>query len=133
MESRDLGVTKIIEGNLSSRIIRAAIEVHRNLGPGLLESVYRRCLLRELRLSGLPATSEVPIPICCKGESLDCGFRADVIVQETVLVELKAVDHLLPIHDAQLLTYLKLCDLHVGLLLNFNTTSLRHGIRRLVR
>jgi GxxExxY protein len=109
------------------------MEVHRALGPGLLETTYRRCLMRELRLAGLPFVHEVPIPIHYKGEDLDCGFRADIVVDDSVVVELKAVERLHPLHEAQLLTYLKLANRHIGLILNFNATSMKHGIRRLVR
>ncbi len=119
--------------DLTKRVIGAAIEVHRLLGPGLLESAYRQCLAREFGLAGIPFRLEVPIPIIYKGLNLDCGFRADVIVQDSVLLELKACQQLLPLHEAQVLTYLKLCDLRIGLLVNFNATTLRHGIRRLAR
>jgi GxxExxY protein len=119
--------------DLTGRIIGAAIEVHRLLGPGLLESAYRQCLSRELALASIPFRLEVPIPLIYKGLNLDCGFRADIVVQDSVLLELKACEHLLPVHEAQVLTYLKLCDLRIGLLVNFNATSLRHGIRRLAR
>ena len=103
------------------------------LGPGLLENAYRECLMRELGLARLSFVREVHIPVTYKGVELDCGFRADIVVEDSVVLELKAVERLLPIHDAQLLTYLKLTERRVGLLLNFNSTSLRHGIRRLVR
>ena len=116
---------------LTWRIIGAAIEVHRELGAGLLESAYRSCLLREFALRSLSARSEVAIPLLYKGCPVECGFRADIVVEDAVIVELKTVETLLPIHDAQLLTYLKLCNLEAGLLLNFNATSLRKGIRRL--
>lgn len=122
-----------IDGTLTRRILGCAIEVHRVLGPGLLENAYRECLLRELKLAGLAVRREVHIPVSYKGVELDCGFRADIVVEDSVVLELKAVDRLLPIHDAQLLTYLKLAGRRVGLLLNFNSTSLRNGIRRLVR
>ena len=115
---------------LTGAIIGCAIEVHRALGPGLLESAYEACLL-ELAREGLAFEAQVPIPIVYKGEEFPCGFRADLIVEERVLVELKSVDRLLPIHDAQLLTYLKLRSLRVGLLINFNAQPLRNGLRRL--
>jgi GxxExxY protein len=118
---------------LTGAIIGCAIEVHRTLGPGLLESTYEVCLASELQRAGLVFETQVPIPIVYKGEELPCGFRADLIVESRVLVELKSVDRFLPIHDSQLLTYLKLCSLHVGLLINFNAQPLRNGIRRLVR
>jgi GxxExxY protein len=122
-----------INGELTGQIIGSAMEVHRVWGPGLLESAYRECLVRELGTRGLAVKREVAIPVAYKGERLDCGFRADVIVEDSVILELKACERLLPIHEAQLLTYLKLCGIRVGLLINFNSTSLRLGIRRLVR
>lgn len=119
--------------DLTRRIIGGAIEVHRALGPGLLESAYRACLTRELQLAALTVRSEVPIPLIYKGLPVDCGFRADLIVEDAVILELKTVETLLPIHEAQLLTYLKLCDLGVGLILNFNSTTLLKGMRRFAR
>jgi GxxExxY protein len=98
-----------------------------------MESAYRACLVHELRSANLHTLQEVHIPVLYKGAQMDCGYRADLIVEDRVLVELKSVDRLLPIHDAQLLTYLKLSKLRTGLLLNFNVSSLRKGIRRLVR
>ena len=118
---------------LTKDILGAAIDVHRALGPGLLENAYRQCLMFELTERGLAAEAEVPIPLIYKDVQLDCGFRADIIVRNAVLLELKCVERFLPVHDAQLLTYLKLCRLNVGLLINFNTSSLRNGIRRLIR
>jgi GxxExxY protein len=118
--------------SITERIIGAAIEVHRALGPGLLESAYLVCLLHELGLIGLKYRSEVSLPVVYKGVRLDGGYRIDVIVEETVIVELKAVEKLLPVHDAQLITYLKLTGLPVGLLINFNVPLLKAGIRRLV-
>ena len=120
-------------GVLSERVIGCAIEVHRHLGPGLLESVYRRCLARELRANDIAAEQEVAIPVTYKGEILDFGFRADLMIEEKMLAEIKVVDRISPVHEAQLLTYLKLSGLRVGLLLNFNAVPLRSGIRRLVR
>ena len=124
---------KYLDRGLNQRILGCAIKVHRALGPGLLESAYRTCLVHELERSGLAVRTEVPIEIRYDGIGLQCGYRADIIVQESVLIELKAVDRLASIHDAQLLTYLKLSGIRVGFLLNFNATSLRQGIRRLVR
>ena len=109
------------------------MQVHTTLGPGLLESVYRTCLAQQLRLDRLTVRQEVPIPLSYKGVSLDHSCRADMIVEESVLVELKAVERLLPIHQAQTLTYLKLSRLNVGLLINFNVLSLKDGFRRFVR
>jgi GxxExxY protein len=116
---------------LTREVIGGAIEVHRSLGPGLLESAYRHCLAYELKERGLAVASEMPIPLVYKSAALQCGFRADIIVEDHVLLELKAVDRLMPIHEAQVLTYLKLCKIRVGLLINFNSTILRHGIKRL--
>ena len=116
---------------LTRKVISAAIEVHRELGPGLLEVVYRTCLMDELLAAGLPARSEVHIPVTYKGKPLDCGFRADIVVEHSLLLELKAVERLLPIHEAQVLTYLKLTGIRVGLLFNFNSIPLKNGIRRL--
>ena len=117
---------------LTRKIIGCAIEVHRALGPGLLESAYRGCLMRELELAGLSAQQEVRIAFEYKGSPIECLYRADLVIEGTVLAELKAVDELLPIHKMQLLTYLKLTKLPVGLLLNFNEPVLRQGVRRVV-
>ena len=127
----ETGQKEFRQGELTRRIVGCAIEVHRQLGPGLLECAYRACLLHELSRAGLEARSEVPIPIVFRDLQLDCGFRADIIVGDSVIVELKAVERLLPIHDAQLLTYLKLTKIPVGLLMNFNHATLKQGIRRL--
>ena len=118
--------------DLSYRIISAAIEVHRTLGPGLLESTYRACLVRELQLNAMTVQIERPIPLNYKGVTISEGYRADLLVERQILVELKAVQALLPIHKAQLLTYMRLCDVEVGLLLNFNAQTLRQGLRRLI-
>jgi len=118
---------------LSRRIISCAMRVHRNLGPGLLESAYRSCLARQLALDGLAFEQEVPIPIRYEGLEMQCAYRADIIVDRSVLLELKAVETLLPIHQAQVLAYLRLSGLHLGLLLNFNAVTLKDGIRRFVR
>lgn len=114
-------------------IIGAAIEVHRQLGPGLLESVYETCLCRELQDHGLPFRRQVPLPVTYKGETLnDDRLRIDLLIRDDIIVEVKAVEKLLPIHDAQLLTYMKLAGVSIGLLLNFNVVVMKHGIRRLV-
>ena len=115
---------------LTEAIIGAAIEVHRALGPGLLESTYEMCLCRELSLREIPFGRQVPIPVEYKGVKLDCGYRADFVVDGTILLEIKAIDSLLPIHDAQLLTYLRLGGWQIGLLINFNVELLKHGLRR---
>ncbi|MGD2137934.1 MAG: GxxExxY protein [Gammaproteobacteria bacterium] len=113
-------------------IISAAIEVHRNLGPGLLESVYEECLCRELSEKGVGYDRQVEMPICYKGNMLNCGYRIDLIVEHEVVVELKAVSQLERVHEAQLLTYLRLTGKKVGLLLNFNVVLMKNGIKRLV-
>ena len=117
---------------LSRTVIGSAIEVHRQLGPGLLESVYQRCLAYELSSAGLLVEVERAIGIRYKDIDLDCGFRIDMLVERTLIVEIKAVEAWLPVHEAQVLTYLKLSGLKTGLLLNFNSRSMRHGIRRIV-
>ena len=122
----------LLAADVTGRVLGCAYEVHRNLGPGLMESAYRQCLLEELKTAHLAFRAESPIRLLYKGVELDCSYRADVVVEESVLVELKAVERLLPIHSAQLLTYLKLTGLRVGLLMNFNVASFRHGFRRLV-
>jgi GxxExxY protein len=120
------------ENEVTREVIGAAMEVHRALGPGLLESAYLTCLSRELELRGVPHRREVPLPVEYKGVQLECGYRLDLLVSNLVVVELKAVEHLEPVHDAQLLSYLKLGGWKVGLLLNFHTPVLKDGIRRLV-
>ena len=115
---------------LTERIIGCAMEVHRALGPGLLENVYEECLCYELKLHNIPHDNQVALPVIYKGVALDCGYRMDIVVAETVFVELKTVDVILPVHEAQLMTYLKLSKMRVGLLLNFHTAILKNGIRR---
>jgi len=117
---------------LTERIIGAAIEVHREVGPGLLESSYAACMRHELTCRGLRFEHEKAIPITYKGLLLDAAYRIDLLVEDRVVVELKSVERLERIHDAQLLSYLRLSGLPVGLLINFNVAFLRHGIRRLV-
>ena len=117
---------------LTRDIIGAAIEVHKALGPGLLESAYDECLCRELSLRGIRFERQKPLPIHYKGVRLDCGYRIDLLVEDTVVLELKAVDGIEPIHEAQVLTYLKLGGWQVGLLMNFHVPVLKDGIRRLV-
>lgn len=117
---------------LSYRVIGCAIEVHRFLGPGLLESTYQRCLSRELELKGIPHTNEAHLPIDYKGVRLDCGYRIDMLIDEQLVVEIKSVKKLEAINEAQLLTYLKLSKIKVGLLMNFNTQILKEGIKRYV-
>ena len=117
---------------LTDTVIGAAIEVHRALGPGLLESAYEECLCFELQQRNLPFQRQVPLPVVYKAVRLDCGYRIDILVRDTLIIELKTVERLLPIHEAQLLTYLKLMQLHTGLLLNFNVPALKLGIKRIV-
>ena len=120
------------ETGLGERLIGLAIEVHRALGPGLLESVYEECLCHELRTADIEFARQAPLSVSYKGIRLDCGYRMDIVVAKEVLVEVKSVDRLRPIHDAQVLTYLKLSGLRVGLLMNFNSVLLKDGLRRLV-
>ena len=117
---------------LTESIIGAAIEVHRAIGPGLLESAYLNCLKHELGLRGISHRHEVMLPVEYKGVKLDCGYRLDLLVMERVVIEVKSVHQLDPIHDAQLLTYLRLGGWKVGLLINFNVPILKDGIRRKV-
>lgn len=122
----------IRENDLSHEIIGAAIEVHRQLGPGLLESAYEECLAHELFLRNISFERQKPMPVVYKDVKLDCGYRLDFLVGGLVVIELKAVDALAPIHDAQVLTYLKLSQCKLGLLINFNVPVLKDGIKRLV-
>ena len=117
---------------LTNEIIGAAIEVHRALGPGLLEKAYEECLCRELAVRDIRFERQKDLPVIYKGAKLDCGYQLDLLVEDKVVVELKAIEKLLPIHDAQLLTYLKLGGWQVGLLINFNVPVLKDGIRRKV-
>ena len=113
-------------------VIGAAIDVHRALGPGLLESAYHECLCRELLLRGIPFERERPLPLEYRGIRLECGYRVDLLVASLVVVEIKSVEAIAPIHEAQLLTYLRLGGWHVGLVINFNVVVLKDGIRRRV-
>ena len=121
-----------LHADLTERILAAAYEVHSSLGPGLLESAYEACLAHELTTRGIAFRRQLELPIRFKDEQIDAGYRLDLLVEDLVIVELKAVDKLLPIHEAQLLTYLKLSGRRVGLLLNFNAIQLRDGIKRRV-
>ncbi len=118
--------------DITQAIIGSAIEVHKALGPGLLESAYEECLSKELTLRNIPYERQRPLPVEYKGLKLDCGYRLDLLVASQVVVEIKAVDSLVPIHEAQLLTYLRLGGWKAGLLINFNVALLKQGIRRLV-
>ena len=122
----------IIHEQLSEQIIGSAIEVHRALGPGLLESAYHRCMEHELGLRGIAVAREVPLPVLYKGIQLDCGYRMDLVVDGKIVLELKAIETVNKVHEAQLLTYLKLSGLKVGLLINFNCEVIRNSIIRRV-
>jgi len=117
---------------LSNRVIGCAIEVHKHLGPGLLESAYQQCLAYELQQHSLEVACQVAVPVRYKGTELDCGYRIDMLVENQLILELKSVEHLAGIHEAQLLTYLRITGLKIGLLMNFNTTRLKDGVRRFV-
>ena len=125
------GNPEFLHGDLTHRVIAAAIEVHRTLGPGLLENTYRQCLTHELRLAAMTVKQEVGISLEYKGIAIENAYRADIIVDGTVLIELKCVEKALPVHRAQVATYLRFLGLRVGLLLNFNETRLPEGIRRI--
>lgn len=120
------------ENEITGKIIGAAIEVHRHLGPGLMESVYEECLCQELKLNGLSFERQKVLPVEYKGAKLDCGYRLDLVVEQKVVVEIKAVEKLMPVYTAQVLTYLKLSGLKLGLLINFNVPVIRDGIKRLI-
>ena len=117
--------------SLTGKIIGSSIEIHRVLGPGLLESAYEACLIYELRLRKLKVEPQKSMPVFYKDVCLDCGYRVDVVVEDRVIVEIKSVSGLAPIHEAQLLSYLRLSDCKIGLLINFNVRILREGIRRM--
>jgi GxxExxY protein len=117
---------------LSNQVIGCALEVHRNLGPGLLESTYEQCLAYEMKVADMRFKLQHPLPVEYKGIKLDCGYRIDVFIEDRIIVELKSVDKILPIHQAQLLTYMKLSNVSIGLLINFNVKYLKDGIKRMV-
>jgi GxxExxY protein len=117
---------------ITRKIIGCAIEVHKNLGPGLLESAYEECLAFELNKAGLSIKRQVPTPVVYKDIKLECGYRIDILVEETVVLELKVVDEFNPVHEAQVLTYLKFSRKQIGLMINFNVTILKNGIRRYI-
>ncbi|MCA9230030.1 MAG: GxxExxY protein [Planctomycetales bacterium] len=119
--------------DLTGAVVDAAIKVHRALGPGLLESAYQACLAFELRDRDLLVETEVPLPVVYRDVQLEVGYRIDLLVENQVIVELKSVDSLLPIHQAQVLSYMKMSNKKVGLLINFNVTLLKDGVRRLVK
>ena len=117
---------------ITEKIIGAAIAVHKELGPGLLESAYEACLVYELAQSGLKVESQKSLPVSYRGVQVDCGYRIDLLVEDQIILELKSVEKLEPIHEAQLLSYLKLSGCKIGLLINFNVRLLKNGIRRFV-
>jgi len=117
---------------ITQKIIGCAIEVHKNLGPGLLESAYEECLAFDLTKAGLSIKRQQPVPVVYRDIKLDCGYRIDILVEKCVVIELKVVDEFNPVHQAQILTYMKFSDMKVGLLINFNITVLKNGIRRFV-
>lgn len=117
---------------ISAAILHCALTVHRELGPGLLESVYEACLFKELTDQGWRVSRQVPMPVYYKGERLNADFRIDLLVEEKVIVELKAADYMLPVFSAQLLTYLKLSEKKLGLLINFNVALLKEGVKRVI-
>ncbi len=118
--------------DLSHRVIGCAIEVHKHLGPGLLESAYQHCLAHELQLNNIPFQTEAPLPIEYKGTRLDCGYRMDILVDNTIILELKSVDAIHPIHEAQILSYMKLARVQQGFLINFNVPILKNGLKSFV-
>lgn len=115
---------------ITEKIIGCAIEVHRYLGPGLLESAYEECLAYELKNYGLIVERQKPVPVVYKEIKLECGYRIDLLVENAVIIELKSVDAINPIHEAQILTYMKFAEKHIGLLINFNVTLLKNGLKR---
>lgn len=117
---------------ISQQILDAAIRVHKEMGPGLLESVYEACLVKELQLRGVKAIAQVPLPLYYRGIELEKEFRIDVLVQDEVIIELKAVEVLLPVHEAQMISYLKLSGKKLGFLINFNVQLLKYGFKRFV-
>jgi len=117
---------------ISRRVIGAAIEVHRHLGPGLLESAYQSCLVFELKQLGFQVEEQKPLPVVYKEVTLDCGYRLDLVVENEIIVKIKAVEKLLPIHEAQLLSYLRLSNKRIGLLMNFHVPVLKSGLKRIV-
>lgn len=123
-------INENLYNSITERIIKCAIEVHKELGPGLMESVYEVCLKKVLEKEGLSVKSQVVLPVCFKGEVLDKDFIIDILVEDLIILELKSVEIILPVHEAQLVTYLKLSGKKLGLLINFNVVLLKNGIRR---
>ena len=119
-----------MEMDLTGKVIGCAIEVHKQLGPGLLESTYEKCLMHELTLNNIKAHSQVVLPICYKNIDIEAGYRLDILLPNKLVIELKSVDKIIPVYSAQLLTYMKLTDIDKGLLINFNVKKLADGVRR---
>jgi GxxExxY protein len=127
----DFGGERMMDRDpLTEKVIGCAIEVHRNLGPGLLESAYEQCLVHEMSMQEMPFRAQVPLPVQYKGVHLDCGYRIDILFAEQVIVELKSVEKMTGLHEAQLLTYMKLAGIEKGLLINFNVQRLIDGVKR---
>jgi GxxExxY protein len=122
----------LIHQELTNRVIGYAIEVHRTVGPGLLESVYRECLCLELEQSGIPFETETTVPVIYKSKTIPLGFRADIVIDNAIIIEIKAVTALLPTHEAQLLTYLRMSQIRIGLLMNFHAPRLKDGLKRCI-
>ena len=120
---------KVLENPLTKKVIGCAIEVHRALGPGLLESTYEQCLAHELKLANIEYKLQYPLPVEYKGIRLDCGYRVDILVENELIIELKSVDEIKGIHEAQILTYMKLANIRQGLLMNFNVPVLKKGLK----
>lgn len=123
---------KMNVNKLTEKIIGCAIEVHKHLGPGLLESAYEDCLYYELCKSELHVRRQVPVPVIYKEIKLECGYRIDILVEEKVVIELKSIECFSPVHEAQILTYMKFANIRIGLLMNFNVTLLKNGIKRYI-
>ncbi len=132
MNHKGTKITKKKSDLLTKEIVGAAIEVHKHLGPGLLESAYEQALCCELSLRNITFERQKHLPAACKGVDLDCGYRIDILVDDLVIIELKAVEKLQPLYEAQLLTYLKISQLWLGMLLNFNVPVMKYGIKRIV-
>ena len=123
---------ELLYKDLSGKIVDCAVKVHKQLGPGLLESAYEECLYQELMECGISSIKQVPMPLIYKGRKLELGYRLDLLVEDKVVIEVKSVECLNPVHTAQLMTYLKLSGCKIGLLINFNVTFLKEGIRRII-
>ena len=119
--------------SLAANLVDAVFKVHSCLGPGLLESVYESCLAKELHKRSIKFQTQIPMPVIYDGEKIDCGFRLDMLLEEKIIIEIKAVEEVLPVHKAQILTYLKITNLHLGFLVNFNVPLIKYGIQRVVR